>query len=121
MTRKRRTFTPEFKREAARLVLDQGYSIAEASTSLGVVDSVLRRWVKQLSEERQGITPPREGHDARAAAHSGARRAVQAAGNGEIHTKKGYRSLDVGRLETYTPTASSVSGCVASSSRSPST
>ena len=57
MTRKRRTFTPEFKREAARLVLDQGYSIAEASTSLGVVDSVLRRWVKQLSEERQGITP----------------------------------------------------------------
>ena len=57
MTRKRRTFTPEFKQEAASLVLDQGYSIAQASTSLGVIDSVLRRWVKQLSEERQGITP----------------------------------------------------------------
>ncbi|WWZ10610.1 transposase [Pseudomonas chlororaphis] len=26
MTKQRRTFTPEFKREAASLVLDQGYS-----------------------------------------------------------------------------------------------
>ena len=38
-------------------VLDQGCSIAQASSSLGVVDSVLRKWVKQLTEERQGITP----------------------------------------------------------------
>ena len=27
---------------------------------------------------------------------------MPAVGNGEIHTKKGHRSLDVGRLETYT-------------------
>ncbi len=46
MTRKRRTFSPEFKKEAACLVLDQGYSIAQASTSLGVGESALRRWVK---------------------------------------------------------------------------
>ena len=57
MTKKRRTFTPEFKQEAASLVLDQDYSIAQASSSLGVVDSVLRSWVKQLTQERQGITP----------------------------------------------------------------
>ena len=57
MTRKRRTFTPEFKQEAASLVLDQGYSITQASLSLGVVESVLRKWVKQLTEERQGVTP----------------------------------------------------------------
>lgn len=56
MTRKRRTFTPGFKQEAASLVLDQGYSIAQASSSLAVVDSVLRKRVKQLTEERQGIT-----------------------------------------------------------------
>jgi transposase len=36
MTRKRRSFTPEFKQETACLVLDQGYSIAEASRSLNV-------------------------------------------------------------------------------------
>ena len=57
MTRKRRAFTPEFKQEAASLVLDQGYSITQASLSLGVVESVLRKWVKQLTEERQGVTP----------------------------------------------------------------
>lgn len=57
MTRKRRTFTPEFKQETASLVLDQGYSIAQACTSMGVGESALRRWVQQLSDERQGVTP----------------------------------------------------------------
>jgi transposase len=57
MTRKRRTFTPEFKQETASLVLDQGYSIAQASSSMGVGESALRRWVQQLSDERQGVTP----------------------------------------------------------------
>lgn len=56
MTRKRRTFTPEFKQETASLVLDQGYSIAQASASMDVGESALRRWVQQLTEERQGIT-----------------------------------------------------------------
>ncbi len=36
MKRQRRTFTPEFKLEAARLVLDQGYAISQASQSLDV-------------------------------------------------------------------------------------
>ena len=57
MTRKRRSFTPEFKQEAACLVLDQGYTVTEASRSLDVGENALRRWVKQLSEERGGVTP----------------------------------------------------------------
>ena len=57
MTRKRRSFSPEFKQEAASLVLDQGYTIAQACTSLGVGESALRRWVQQLTDEREGITP----------------------------------------------------------------
>jgi transposase len=36
-------------------VLDQSYSIAEASRSLYVGENVLRRWVMQLSVERGGI------------------------------------------------------------------
>lgn len=56
MTRKRRSFSPEFKQEAASLVLDQGYTIAQASTSLGVSGSAARRWVQQLMGERKGIT-----------------------------------------------------------------
>ncbi len=54
MTRQRRTFSTEFKRDAANLVLDQGYRFAEAVKSLGVGESVLRRWVEQ---ERGGVTP----------------------------------------------------------------
>jgi len=57
MSKQRRTFSAEFKREAAGLVLDQGYSHIEAARSLGLVESALRRWVKQLQEERQGVTP----------------------------------------------------------------
>ena len=57
MTRQRRTFSPEFKQEAACLVLDQGYTILEACRSLCVGDTALRRWVQQLKDEREGITP----------------------------------------------------------------
>src|SRR3569623_2995969 len=56
MCKQRRTFSAEFKRDAAALVLD-GYSHLVASRSLGVVESVLRRWVRQLSQERHGVTP----------------------------------------------------------------
>jgi transposase len=57
MTRKRRSFSPEFKQEAASLVLDQGYTIPQASVSLGIGESAIRRWVNQLTEERDGVTP----------------------------------------------------------------
>lgn len=57
MTRKRRSFSPEFKHEAACLILDQGYSVAEACRSLGVGSTALARWAKQLQQERNGITP----------------------------------------------------------------
>ena len=55
--RQRRTFTPEFKLEAASLVLDKGYSYTEACRSLDVGESALRRWVEQLKTERDGVTP----------------------------------------------------------------
>ncbi len=57
MKRQRRSFSTEFKQEAACLVLDQGYSILEASRSLDVGETVLRRWVSQLRAERGGETP----------------------------------------------------------------
>jgi transposase len=57
MARQRRSFSTEFKSEAANLVVKQGYSISEASRSLGVGETVIRRWVKQLEQEHIGITP----------------------------------------------------------------
>jgi transposase len=55
----RRSFSTDFKLEAACLVLDQGYSIPEAGKSMGVGPTALRRWVEQLRSERGGTTPPR--------------------------------------------------------------
>ena len=57
MTKQRRSFTAEFKREAADLVLKQIYSYIEARRSLGIGESALRRWVDQVQKERQGVTP----------------------------------------------------------------
>ena len=55
--RTRRTFSPEFKLEAAQLVVDQGYSVVEAAKAMNVSKSAMDKWVKQLKQERQGVTP----------------------------------------------------------------
>lgn len=54
---KNRSFDPEFKIEAASLVIDQGYSYKEACAAMGVSNSALRKWVDQLKSERNGETP----------------------------------------------------------------
>ena len=48
-TRVRRTFTPQFKRDAVRLVVDEGKSITEVATHLGIARSLLQRWKEQLA------------------------------------------------------------------------
>jgi hypothetical protein len=45
ITKQRRSFSAEFKREAADLVLKQNYSYVEARRSLGIGELALRRWV----------------------------------------------------------------------------
>jgi transposase len=57
MTKTRPTFSAEFKLESAQLVVDQGYTLKEASQAMGVGLSTMAKWVKQLKDERRGITP----------------------------------------------------------------
>jgi len=57
MARLRRSFNTDFKREAANLVLKEGYSVGEASCSLDIGETALRRWIDQLEGERLGVTP----------------------------------------------------------------
>jgi len=42
----KRTFSPEFKREAVKLVVERGVAISQASKDLGLHTNVLRKWVK---------------------------------------------------------------------------
>jgi len=55
MTRSRPTFTPEFRLEAAQLVVDQGYIVKDAAAAMGVGKSTMDKWVRQLKNERKGI------------------------------------------------------------------
>lgn len=51
----RRKFTPEFKVECAELVLNQGYTVEEASRAMKVAMSTLGKWVRKLRLEREGV------------------------------------------------------------------
>lgn len=58
MTKKTRpTFSPEFKLEAAQLVVDQGYTVKDAAKAMGVSHSAMDNWVRQLKKERSGKSP----------------------------------------------------------------
>ena len=57
MVKKRSKYTREFKLEAVRLITHKGYSIAEASRSLGVDYSVLRNWKIQFEQDPQHAFP----------------------------------------------------------------
>lgn len=50
----RRVFSREFKVSAAKLVNEQGYSVAEAAKSLGVDATSIRDWVKKFGCEAGG-------------------------------------------------------------------
>lgn len=57
MSKIRRNFSSQFKLEAAQLVVDQNYSAQEAADAMGVGLSTMSKWVRQLRNERKGITP----------------------------------------------------------------
>lgn len=46
---KRRTFTPEFKADAVRLVTDEKYTFQAAAKALGVGEQSLRKWHAKLA------------------------------------------------------------------------
>jgi len=53
-------YSKEFKIEAVRLVTDEGYSIADAASSLGVADESIRRWKLELEAAGDAAFAPRE-------------------------------------------------------------
>ena len=49
--RPRRSFTEDYKRQCAELVVSSGRSITSVAKELGLRDSVLRRWVEQFEPQ----------------------------------------------------------------------
>lgn len=57
---KRQKYTKEFKQEAAKLVIEGGYTQTEACKNLGVANKNLSRWVAQAkgsNAQQQTKTP----------------------------------------------------------------
>jgi transposase len=53
MAKRRRRHNEEFKREAVKLVTEQGYTVAEAARSLGLDASLVRSWKLRYAREQQ--------------------------------------------------------------------
>ena len=48
---RRKKYTSEFKRDAVRLVTEQGHKQTEAARNLGIDRGMLGRWIKELQAE----------------------------------------------------------------------
>ncbi|RLB93416.1 MAG: IS3 family transposase, partial [Deltaproteobacteria bacterium] len=49
--RKRRKFTPEFKSDAVKLVIENGYTGHEVARRFGIGPSNVTRWVREYRDE----------------------------------------------------------------------
>ena len=58
MSRKYRKFSPEFRAEAVRLVIENSRPITQVARELGVNDGTLGSWVKQYRDEHSDEEPP---------------------------------------------------------------
>ncbi len=56
-TRKRRTFTKEFKAEVVELCIRGDRSIGKVARDLGLTETAVRSWVKQAKVDRGEGTP----------------------------------------------------------------
>ena len=61
-TRIRRTFTPGFKRDAVRLVVEEGKTPTEVARDLGIARSLLQRWIDQLRDTVRAVRSRRGRH-----------------------------------------------------------
>jgi transposase len=58
MARKYRKFSPEFKDEAVKLVIDWSRPIAQVARELGINEGTLGNWVNQYRRDHAGDEPP---------------------------------------------------------------
>ena len=58
MSGKYRKFTPEFREEAARMVVETSRPIADVARELGINETSLGNWVRAYREKHTGDEPP---------------------------------------------------------------
>jgi transposase len=58
MAKNRRKFSPEFKEEAVKLVIEESRAVADSARAVGVNEQTLRNWVAAYRREHVGEEPP---------------------------------------------------------------
>jgi transposase len=58
MPRQRRTFTPEYKEQVARMVVEESRAIPSTAREFGVNEQTLRNWVAEYRKHHAGDEPP---------------------------------------------------------------
>ena len=57
MSKQRRSFSPEYKEEAAKMVIEQSRPVAAVARELGVNEQTLRNWVAAYRREHADSEP----------------------------------------------------------------
>ena len=58
MPKKYRNFSPEFREEAARMVIETSRAIADVARELGISETSLGNWVRAYREKHAADEPP---------------------------------------------------------------
>jgi len=58
MARSKRTFSPEFREDAVKLVIDSSRPTAQVARELGIGEATLGNWVAKYRRDHAGDDPP---------------------------------------------------------------
>ena len=58
MSRKYKAYSPEFREEAAKMVVETSRAIADVARELGISETSLGNWVRAYREKHAGEEPP---------------------------------------------------------------
>lgn len=58
LARRKQNYTPEFREEAVKLVIETSRPVAQVAKELGVLEGTLGNWVNAYRREHAGDEPP---------------------------------------------------------------
>lgn len=58
-----RSYTKQYRQQAMKLVTEQGYTMRQAARELGIPDTTLESWLKEVGWKKQPIVEPAVSED----------------------------------------------------------